>query len=340
MNCQQVQENLPLYLYGEVSFDDESAMELHLESCPTCRLQEQKLSQMHRDLRDFELTPSLEMLAQSRQRLRAELGAMQSNRTQAWWHRLLPFAIADGRNWFSPAWQVAAGALIGVAGFLGGQAYVNRPSAVPLEIAERGEARNGTPKGIVSTAGGSAADDSSLAEIRPDPSRRISQILPLDDGRVEVIWEEVQPRVTRGRRDQEEIQRLLVAAAAGADQDPGVRVESVEMLKDHCEDRQVRRTLLQVAHQDASEAVRLRAVQALRSFYDDAEVRAGLNQVLLRDASANVRTLAIDVLVNHAGQDREVTGILQEVMRRERNPYIRERSQGALRAMKASLDTF
>jgi anti-sigma factor RsiW len=38
MNCQQVQTNLSLYLYGELEFAAEEELEKHLEGCSFCQL--------------------------------------------------------------------------------------------------------------------------------------------------------------------------------------------------------------------------------------------------------------------------------------------------------------
>jgi len=59
---------------------------------------------------------------------------------------------------------------------------------------------------------------------------------------------------------------------------------------------------------------------------------------LLRDDNPGVRTLAIDLLVNN--MQSEVIGTLQEVITRESNPYIRQKSLNALRAVNASVETF
>ncbi len=36
-SCQAIREQLPLLLYGELSFDEEEQVELHLEQCEGCR---------------------------------------------------------------------------------------------------------------------------------------------------------------------------------------------------------------------------------------------------------------------------------------------------------------
>jgi hypothetical protein len=67
-------------------------------------------------------------------------------------------------------------------------------------------------------------------------------------------------------------------------------------------------------------------------------VRRALSRAVLSDDNPGVRTQAIDLLV----QKREpaMAGVLQEVLRKEDNTYIRLRCQTVLHEMRASEDTF
>jgi hypothetical protein len=67
-------------------------------------------------------------------------------------------------------------------------------------------------------------------------------------------------------------------------------------------------------------------------------VRRVLAEVLLKDDNPGLRTQAIELLTQ--SHDREMVGVLQELMGREDNDYIRLRTQRALREMKASVETF
>jgi HEAT repeat protein len=132
------------------------------------------------------------------------------------------------------------------------------------------------------------------------------------------------------------IRELLLAAVN--DQDPALRVDSIDLLQHRCGDETVRKTLLGALRSDPNSGVRLRALEALRPYARNSETRAVLASVVLNDTSPAIRTQAIDLLVQSNGSD--VASTLQEVLRREENPYIRERSVHALRAMKATTETF
>ena len=84
--------------------------------------------------------------------------------------------------------------------------------------------------------------------------------------------------------------------------------------------------------------MRLKAIDGLRRFAADPETQRVLSNVLLEDDNPGIRTRAIDLLVDNmqAGS----IGTLQELIMRESNPYIRQKSLKALRAANASVETF
>ena len=82
----------------------------------------------------------------------------------------------------------------------------------------------------------------------------------------------------------------------------------------------------------------MKALEALQPYAGDATSRQVLSQVLLRDDNAGVRTRAIDILIQTRHDD--MVELLQNLLEREDNSYIRYRSEEALRAMNASLETF
>jgi hypothetical protein len=167
---------------------------------------------------------------------------------------------------------------------------------------------------------------SSIRSVQRDPS-----------GRVQIAFDETRPRVLAGRMDDDQIRQLLLAAAR-EQSNAGVRVESVEMLRSQSSLAEVRSTLLEAVAGDPNPGVRLRALEGLKDFSRDSDVRKTLSQVLLRDDNVGVRMEVVDLLITH--QDDDVVGVLQNLMEREANDYIRMRTQNALREMHASLGIF
>ena len=67
-------------------------------------------------------------------------------------------------------------------------------------------------------------------------------------------------------------------------------------------------------------------------------VRKTLANVLLKDDNAGVRVQAIDLLTAH--HDDSIVGVLQDVMQKEDDGYIRTRTRDLLQTMKASAGTY
>jgi len=165
----------------------------------------------------------------------------------------------------------------------------------------------------------------------------IRSVQPDAAGRVQIAFDETRRRVVSGRMDEGRIQQLLLTGARD-ESNPGVRVESIEALKDQSGSAEVRSALLIAVAGDPNPGVRLKALEGLKSFTQNADVRQTLTQVLLKDANAGVRMQAIDLLMSH--RDEAIVGVLQSLVEKENNGYIRMRTQNALREMNASVGTF
>lgn len=299
MNCEMARQDFGLYLYGELDFNQEEALEQHLESCAGCRQQLEKERVIFQSLDEHKHEPSPELLYACRRELRSRIVVPATAAAKAslwerigmWMSRALP----------SPAILRPAGALaLLVLGFAGGKAW-----------------------------------DSKISSSEPSVMR-VRNLIPSRDG-VQLVVEEVRQRTMQGRVDDDNIQRMLLAAASDPS-DPGLRARTLDILKDRCEQADIRKALLQALQSDTNPGVRLKAMEALRPFAGDPETRRTLSQILLSDENPGVRTQAIDLLVQHMNSD--AIGTLQEVILREENPYIRQKSAKALREMNASVETF
>jgi hypothetical protein len=184
---------------------------------------------------------------------------------------------------------------------------------------------------------GSVPSGLSLAGVAPDVVSSVRSVQPDNAGRVQIAVDETHRRIVSGRLDDQNIQRLLMAASREQD-NPGVRVESVELLKDRSASAEVRGALLEAVTSDDNPGVRLKALEGLKSFAGAAEVRKTLAQVLLEDDNPAVRIQVIDLLIAH--KDDATVSVLQTLVGKEDNSYVRMRCQNALREMKASVGTF
>lgn len=167
--------------------------------------------------------------------------------------------------------------------------------------------------------------------------QRVTLVDAGEPGKVRVHFDEVRQRELTGDLSDGRIRRLLLAAASDPS-DPAVRVNSINALKQECADDEVRTALLNSLQSDPNSGVRLKALEALRPFAHVPETRRVLSQVLLTDDNPGVRTQVIELLT--ASKSPELAGVLQELLQREQNNYVRSLSQRALTEMKASQGTF
>jgi anti-sigma factor RsiW len=272
MTCQETQTKLSLYLYGELEFAAEEALEQHVEECALCERALAEEKAWHSAVNAERSDAPLELLAECRRDLQAAMAADRADGSEARWRRWA--------KWFglSPEWslRLAAASFLVFIGFSAGR-FVEH---------------NGLPGGV------NVASEMGVV----DPSTaRIRDIQPDEHNHVRIIFD--QQRAISGPVDDEQIQAWLVAAAQD-DNDPGIRVDSIELLSGQAggqSGREVRDALLNRAQKDLNAAVRLEAVEGLRRFRDDPATQHGLVEVLQHDENPSVRSKAIDVLAPAQG---------------------------------------
>src|SRR6185436_17023653 len=93
MNCELARNQFHLYLYGELSFDEEEALEQHVDVCKSCAEALEIERALHETLLDERIEPSAALLSRCRQQLRSEIMAVKPRERQAWrqWLRTLVF---------------------------------------------------------------------------------------------------------------------------------------------------------------------------------------------------------------------------------------------------------
>jgi hypothetical protein len=76
----------------------------------------------------------------------------------------------------------------------------------------------------------------------------------------------------------------------------------------------------------------------LKPLAGDPQVRKTLARVLLADDNPAVRMQVVDLLVSH--RDDSMVGVLQNLVQKEDNNYVRLKCEKALKDMNASIGTF
>lgn len=313
MTCEQTVEQLPLYLYSELTFDEEEAVEQHLHGCAVCRGALEREKSLHSMLDDAAAEVPAGVLVASRQRLAAALSAQAP--AGSWWAR---FATSLR---FETIWKPVGALAMLAIGFYGGRSI--------------------TTGGIRGLAEGNGSG--------PAPVSRVRYVEPDAQGNVQIVFDETRQRILRGRLDDEPVRRLLLTAAREAN-DPGLRAETVNILGQRSQQgSEIRQALLAALENDANAGVRLKALEGLKAYAGDLETRRVLVRVLAEDDNPGVRTRVIDMLTREeAGGglsrgrqfDAQMVGALQELVRREPNSYVRQRCEKALRDVNASAEIF
>jgi HEAT repeats/Putative zinc-finger len=318
MSCAEVQMNLSLYLYGELDFAQEEELEQHLTKCDLCKRALEREKAWHTAIKAEQLDVPLELLSECRTELKAALPSASvsgSGRVSSWWDWLSQVG-------FSPsAWstRIAVASFLVFVGFSAGR-WIDR-HGFPGDLSVGSESEAGL-------------FDPTTAHVR--------DIQPSGDNRVRIIFDQVREQQITGRMDDQGIRRALIAASKDP-ADPGIRVDSVEILNDQ-NGSDVRDALIYAVRHDPNAGVRLKALEGLRRFVDDPSTRENLAFVLQHDDNSDVRSQAIDVLAPAAGNvelSPELAGALQAIVRSEQdNDYIRTRSMQLLREVHALAEDY
>jgi hypothetical protein len=302
MNCETVGKQTSLFLYGELSLEEEQSFQDHIEGCDACRAKFEAEKRLHTmlDAREAALPPAL--LARCRRDLAARLpsAASRPRGLRAWFESLVDLRVA--------ALARPAGALALIAlGF-----FAARWTPGPASV-------------------------SRLASGSEPTVTRVRYVTPRPSGDVQVLVEETRQRTLTGSPEDGQIRRLLLAAARESS-DPGLRADSMDLLKSRLPGNDLRNVLLYAVQHDPNPGVRLKALDALKGAGEDRDVRDTLARVLLTDDNPGVRAQAIDLLVLH--KEESTVPVLQELVQKEDNSYVRLRCQKALEEMNASIGTF
>ncbi len=87
MKCEEARRTLPLFLYGELSFEEEEQLELHVDECQGCRIALEREKSLFKSLDAAELTPSRQLLENCRAELRSRL-AHAEREDSSFWNKL------------------------------------------------------------------------------------------------------------------------------------------------------------------------------------------------------------------------------------------------------------
>jgi anti-sigma factor RsiW len=300
MNCDWVQENIALYLYNELADDARHELERHIERCAECAAELKAMRVFHGEMSgmpQLEVTPNL--LASARIQLSETLGTVQQRRGWRW--VLDPVALLRQVR-FSPA----LAAVIFLVGFGGGLGAMYRMSA---------------------TLHGGALSAEQQQEASIAGMRNIVQEPGSD--RVRIDYERALPATVQGSVNDPQIQALLVMASRST-ANSGLRMDSVDLLRQKPDDPAVRESLVYSLRSDSNPGVRLKAEEALAPMVkQDIRVRNAMLESLLNDNNPGVRAGALKAL-DAVRNDTSVRQGLTQLAKEDPNEFIRQESSRIL----------
>ena len=309
MNCVELDENLALYLYGELPVERRQAFETHLAACAQCRGLLEETRRLHSVLCELPSPePSPALLIHCRAALEEALDRELSG---VGWKSLF--------NQWSSAWgtmsrfPIAAALTMAVLGFSLGWTLQTRLARVQSATNEESMDLTGN-------------DDLNNFRIN-----NISQVASgPKNGDVRITVNAERQMTMEGSLDDPRIRQVLIDAVTGYD-NPGIRRDSMEVLRRHADNPNIRPALLYAIQNDPNAGVRLDALEAVQGMDWNPEVRQALLNSLDHEKNPGVRVAAIDVLTDHA--DQATLPALQRLAADDSNRYVRMKAVSAIRKL-------
>jgi HEAT repeats len=303
MKCDWTKENMVLYIYDELADDAKFEVENHIRSCIGCREELENLTALKHDMSAMPVTEvSPNLLAASRMQLQESLEQAEQNRSA---FGMFIFDFAGWMNQIKLAPALTAALLM--IGFAGGT------------ITTWKVAVSRTPENHVQGPGPVLPQDvgvASIESILTDPT----------SNNVTIKYDTLHPQTLVGSADDPRIQQLLLLATH-SNRDSDVRLDSIDLLKDHAGDNDVRDALVSALRYDKNPGVRLKALDGLKGYVrNDVHVRDAVLEALLHDDNAGVRAEAIGLL-DSVKADSSIREALEMLAKRDPNQFIRSQSQ-------------
>jgi hypothetical protein len=350
--CPEMEQKLLLYVCDELNAEERKSIDEHVNGlpgqagCVECAAALKREKELQEAIESLEapadaLDRSELLLAQSRSELAealddAEAGAAHG-RSRVW-REMVARLRNFGRAWaLHPAPSAVLLLLLGFGLGVGApmvyQAIALRAPVKPAMVVDAAprltdqELQNVGVVGLRWEPAPGAADAPGTAES--------------SEPRVELQLYAQRPMRIEGAADDTEVQRVLTYMVANSQRfDPGVLLDSLDLLRPSAGDPNVRRALCAAAREDQNPGVRLKALEALRDFGQDVVVRRTMLAALRKDTNCGVRVEALNTLVTvinaqaesmTEAPDPEIVNALRQSSDSDPNQYVRMVSAAALR---------
>lgn len=297
---------MSLLLYDELPESARLELEAHFRDCSDCNEAFESEKSFHAVFADDTAmswdVPS-DLLVESRKALADQLDRIEHKRS--WW-RMPTFSVV-----FTPMRLLESAALVTMGLALG--VYVSNQQ---VKVAPS----------VASSQGGQAAIENQVGAIPRNGTISNLQVVNADPvtGQVELAGEVSQPLRFRGRMEDPTTRQLVFSALRDMN-NPGSRLKAVEILSLKPTDESIEEALIGAMVYDGDPGVRMRAAESLKTFAHEQHVRAAFMHTLENDAVPGIRVEAINALTAGNAKDVELANRLQEVTKRDDNPYIQNK---------------
>jgi len=312
MNCKEWEQSVWLYLYDELTAEQRAGCDSHLAACEGCRLRLEETRRLHTLLKECPSSePTPELLVTSRMGLEDAL-----DREELGWRALL-------RGWlpgFSLVPARAAATVLTLVVFGFGLGWTLRPRAERIQ-----QAADESIPAPFTGADLSNLRINSINQVSADPQT----------GGVRIALDAERRVTLQGSLDDPRIRQVLVYAVKSYE-NPGIRRDTLDVLRNQSNNPSVRAALLFALRHDQNAGVRLEALNATRNMQCGRDVHQALLDSLENDPNVGIRLAALDALLEHAereGPDESVVAELQKLATNDRNPSVRMKCQAALHRM-------
>src|SRR6185437_8366573 len=306
MNCDWTKENVVLYIYGELADDGKFEFEQHVRQCLGCRREldtalEFKDAMASLPVKD--VSPSF--LAANRMELQERLEHAEQSRN------IFSSLVFDLTGWMNQVKLAPAlTAVLLMIGFAGGVGTTYR-------MMDRNTAKQSgqiTTEPQVETA--NIANIAGIDSITPDAN----------SNQVSIKYSTLMPQTLSGSMDDPRVRQLLLLGTQNT-RNPGVVLDSINLLNRGSADNEVREALINSLRADHNVGVRLECLDGLKGYVrDDVHVRDAVIEALVHDNNAGVRQRAISLL-DDVKADSSVRAALTVLAERDPNKFIREESK-------------
>jgi hypothetical protein len=315
--CEAVQRDIALAVYGDLPDDAAHRLEHHLAECGHCRQELEAVQGLRQAMSLYPmLDPSPNLLTRTRLRLEEALDAVPRS---GWMTRVVDRFFSGIARVQSAPVMASVFLVVGLgAGGFGGYRAGHKdlpPPTPPVQIADRNDAESDGIK---------VGNIQSIEVLKDKPGGES----------VRIGFERLVPETMTGSLDNPEIRELLLRGAESR-VDPDVRASSVDALVAclagrQCDDGKVKDAMMLTVRHDKDPGVRLKALEGLKPYVaQDREVRNVVLHALLKDSDSNVRTKAVDLL-QPVESDTSVRQVLHSVADTDQNPYLRNVSRQML----------